>query len=91
MTRRDAAHFLGFSEETLAMWALSKKGPPACAWAGGAGTTSAISMDSFSLPALPRGRRMSARARGFIEAWHLRAETWELLYRSKQVARICPE
>ena len=28
---------------------------------------------------------MSARARGFIEAWHPRAETWELLYRIKQV------
>jgi hypothetical protein len=28
---------------------------------------------------------MSARARGFIEAWHPRAETWELLCRIKQV------
>src|SRR4029077_6356366 len=28
---------------------------------------------------------MSVRARGFIEAWHPRAETWELLYRIKQV------
>jgi hypothetical protein len=28
MTRRDAARYLGFSEKTLAMWALSKKGPP---------------------------------------------------------------
>jgi hypothetical protein len=27
MTRRDAARYLGFSEKTLAMWALSKKGP----------------------------------------------------------------
>lgn len=28
MTRRDAARYLGVSEKTLAMWALSKKGPP---------------------------------------------------------------
>ena len=28
MTRRDAARYLGFSGKTLAMWALSKKGPP---------------------------------------------------------------
>src|SRR5437773_11480709 len=28
---------------------------------------------------------MSARARGFIEAWRPRAETWELLCRIKQV------
>jgi hypothetical protein len=28
MTRRDAAHYLGFSEKTLAMWALSKTGAP---------------------------------------------------------------
>ena len=28
---------------------------------------------------------MSARARGFIEAWHPRAERWELLCRIKQV------
>ena len=28
---------------------------------------------------------MSARARGFIEAWHPRAETWELLSRIRQV------
>ena len=28
---------------------------------------------------------MSARARGFIEAWHPRAGTWELLCRIKQV------
>jgi hypothetical protein len=28
---------------------------------------------------------MSARARGFIEAWHPRTETWELLYRIRHV------
>ena len=28
MTRRDVARYLGFSEKTLAMWKLSKKGPP---------------------------------------------------------------
>lgn len=28
---------------------------------------------------------MSARARGFIETWHPRTETWELLYRIRHV------
>ena len=27
MTRRDAATYLGFAEKTLAMWAISGKGP----------------------------------------------------------------
>jgi hypothetical protein len=27
LTRRDAATYLGFSEKTLAMWAVSGKGP----------------------------------------------------------------
>ena len=31
---------------------------------------------------------MTARARGFIEAWHPRAETWELPYRIKQVLDV---
>jgi hypothetical protein len=34
MTRRDAARYLGFSEKTLAMWALSKKGPPSVRMGG---------------------------------------------------------
>ena len=28
MTRRDAAHYLGNAEKTLAMWAMVGKGPP---------------------------------------------------------------
>lgn len=28
LTRRDAAAYLGHAEKTLAMWELSKKGPP---------------------------------------------------------------
>ena len=27
MTRRDAAHYLGMAEKTLAMWAMDGKGP----------------------------------------------------------------
>src|SRR5690349_15244395 len=34
MTRRDAAAYLGFSEKTLAMWALQGKGPKSIKIAG---------------------------------------------------------